>query len=187
MLRGEVSQRRGWRCWRGGTLHASTSLCLRRLLHVIAGPLPAVCALCQLPHEHSLPGGCTSPPGLVICYAYTPIHMTTAIALASLMDVVAAVGLYFIYHEVFLNRQNVQFGQKIQWWWCSGGKFYSLITKCIMYVQRVQIPMTNDDFQNNSLLWQIYQNYQASTNNTWCYIKVDWMGWDGWISGWGEV
>ena len=42
--------------------------------------------------------------------------------------------------------------------------------------------MTNDDFQNNSLLWQIYQNYQASTNNTWCYIKVDWMGWDG--MGW---
>ena len=74
MLRGEVSQRRGWRCWRGGTLHASTSLCLRRLLHVIAGPLPAVCALCQLPHVHSLPGGCPSPP--VLSYAMLwPIHV----------------------------------------------------------------------------------------------------------------
>ena len=65
--------RRSWskkrsRGRRGGTPHASTSPCARRLLHGIAAPLPAVCALCQLPHVHSLPGGCPSPPGLVICY-----------------------------------------------------------------------------------------------------------------------
>ena len=40
-----------------------------------------MCALCQLPHVHSLPGGCTSPPGLVIWATATPIHMTTPLLL----------------------------------------------------------------------------------------------------------
>ena len=50
------------------------------------------CASCT--HVHSSPGGCPSPPVLIMCYVprLYAIHMITALALASLMDVVAAVG-----------------------------------------------------------------------------------------------
>ena len=44
------------------------------------------CASCT--HVHSSPGGCPSPPVLIMCYVprLYAIHMITALALASLMD-----------------------------------------------------------------------------------------------------